>query len=144
MKSIRKKISFIKQTIINNQGFTFIELLIAIAILAILGTLVISRFTGVVPRAQRTVAEANIKTFETALAAYYFRFNQYPTTEEGLQKLAEVELLENAKAALIDPWERPYNYRYPGIYSNKPEIWSYGADGQEGGEGENADITNWE
>jgi len=144
MNVIRKKLNLIKQSIRNHQGFTFVELLIVITILAILGTLAVSRFRGVVPDAKIKVAKANIRTFETILETYYFRFGQYPSTEEGLQKLAAEKLIENPKEALKDPWGNPYNYRYPGIYVDKPEIWSYGADGKEGGEGENADITNWD
>jgi len=143
MNKVRAKLNLIK-SISNSQGFTFVELLIVITIIAILATLAVSRFRGVVPDAKIKIAKTNIRTFENILEAYYFRFDQYPTTEEGLQKLAEAGLLENPNDALKDPWKNPYNYRYPGIHSDKPEIWSYGADGQEGGEGENADITNWQ
>jgi len=144
MNRIKEKLNALKLAIRNNQGFTFVELLIVLTILAILGTIAITNYSSLVPGAKIKVAKSNIKTFELALKAYHFRFDQYPTTEEGLQKLGEVGLIENPKEALNDPWGKPYNYRYPGIYSDKPEIWSYGADGKEGGEGDNADITNWE
>ena len=140
---MRERLKLIKQAIRDNQGFTFVELLIVITILAILGTLAISKFGGVVSDTKVKTAKANIRIIETPLMVYYSKYGQYPTTEEGLQKLAEAGLIKNPKEALIDPWGNPYNYRYPGLYSDEPEIWSYGADGKEGGEGENADITNW-
>jgi len=144
MNKIREKLNMFTQAISNNKGFTFVELLIVITILAILATLAVNTFRGVTPDAKKKAVMINFRTFETALEIYYMNNGQYPTTEEGLQKLVTDGLIKNTKDALIDPWKKPYNYRYPGIYSDKPEIWSYGADGQEGGEGENADITNWE
>jgi len=141
---MKEKLRLIQQAIRNNQGFTFVELLIVITILAILSTLAISRFGGALDSTKIKAAKAKIALFETNLERYYIMFDQYPTTEEGLQKLAEAEVIKNTKDALIDPWGNPYNYRYPGIFSKGPEIWSFGADGKEGGEGVNADINNWE
>jgi len=91
-----------------------------------------------------TAVKTDIGTFETALDAYYLNHNTYPTTEEGLQKLATDGLIKNKKDTLNDPWNNPYQYRYPGKFGESPEIWSFGADGVEGGEGINADILSWE
>jgi len=144
MNKIKKILRLIQQSIKNNQGFTFVELLIVITILAILATLAVNTFKGVTPDAKKKAVMINFRTFETALEIYYMNYSQYPTNEEGLPKLVSAGLIKNTKDALIDPWGYPYNYRYPGNSSDKPEIWSNGADGKPGGEGENADITNWE
>ena len=141
---MKEKLKSVKQAIRNNQGFTFVELLIVITILAILSTLAISKFGGALDSTKIKAAKTKISLLEGDLERYYVLIGQYPTTEEGLQKLAEAEVIKNTKDALNDPWGNLFNYRYPGNYSKSPEIWSYGADGKEGGEGVNADINNWE
>lgn len=127
-----------------NDGFTLIELLIVVAIIAIMGTVAVRLYRGVLSDANATAAKTDLGTFSQQLEIYYLRNNNYPSTDEGLQKLIDAGLLENKKSTLLDPWEHPYQYRYPGQFSEKPEIWSYGADGAEGGEGSNKDITSWE
>lgn len=143
-----KKIIFLKEQLkkilSNNEGFTLLELMIVITIIAIIGGFAVSRFTGVLDKTKVTAVKTDIGTFETALDAYYLNHNNYPTTEEGLQKLATEGLIKNKKDTLSDPWNNPYQYRYPGQFGDSPEIWSFGADGVEGGEGMNADIKSWE
>ena len=141
---MREKLKLIKQSIQNNQGFTFVELMIVIAILALLGTLAVSQYKRIIPDSRIKLVTTDFRTFETALEVYAANYGQYPATEEGLQALVTAGLIKNTKNALNDPWGNPYNYRYPGNFSDGPEIWSYGADGKEGGEGDNADIVNWE
>ena len=141
---MRKRLKSIEQAIKNNKGFTFVELVIVIAILAMLATLAVSQYRRLLPNAKIDLVSTDFRTFETALEVYAASYGQYPTTEEGLQKLITAELIKKTKGALNDPWGNPYNYRYPGNFSDAPEIWSYGADGKEGGEGDNADIVNWE
>ena len=144
MKSIKERIAMIKNAGLGNEGFTLLELMIVITIIAIIGGFAITRFTGTIDKTKVTAVKTDIGTFETALDAYYLNHNTYPATEEGLQKLIDDDLLKNKKDTLLDPWNNPYQYRYPGQYSKNPEIWSLGADGKEGGEGINADITSWE
>ena len=144
MKSIKERIVMIKNAGLGNEGFTLLELMIVITIIAIIGGFAITRFTGTIDKTKVTAVKTDIGTFETALDAYYLNHNTYPATEEGLQKLIDDDLLKNKKDTLLDPWNNPYQYRYPGQYSKNPEIWSLGADGKEGGEGMNADITSWE
>ena len=141
MKRLLQQIKLITR---NNEGFTLLELMIVITIIAIIGGFAVSKFTGMVDKTKITAVKTDFGTFETALDAYYLNHNSYPTTEEGLQKLVSEGLIKNKKDTLADPWNNPYNYRYPGKFSDGPEIWSYGADGKEGGEGMNADILNWE
>jgi general secretion pathway protein G len=133
-----------KQVFRNNEGFTLIELMIVIAILAILGAFAVNTFKGVIPNAKLTAVKSNFNTFENALEAYSLNHNSYPTSEEGLQRLVSDGLIKNKKDALLDPWKNPYQYRYPGKFTDSFEIWSFGADGVEGGEGANADIKSWE
>ena len=144
MKLIKKLAQTIKQVFANNEGFTLLELMIVITIIAIIGGFAVSKFTGVLDKTKVTAVKTDIGTFETALDAYYLNHNTYPTTEEGLQKLATDGLIKNKKDTLNDPWNNPYQYRYPGKFGESPEIWSFGADGVEGGEGMNADILSWE
>jgi general secretion pathway protein G len=141
---MRKKLKLIKQTVCSSQGFTLVELIIVIAILTLLGTLAVTQYGGILQKAKTDAARAEIKIFENQLKIYYASYGQYPATEEGLQALITAKLLEDSKNALNDPWGNPYNYRYPGNFSDKPDIWSYGSDGKEGGEGDAADIVNWE
>lgn len=144
MKRIRILLKNIKNIRNENDGFTLLELMIVITIIAIIGGFAVSKFTGVLDKTKITAAKTDIGTFETALDAYYLNHNTYPATEEGLQKLSADGLLKNKKDTLTDPWNNPYQYRYPGKFSDGPEIWSFGADGKEGGEGINADIISWE
>ncbi|HON16533.1 MAG TPA: type II secretion system major pseudopilin GspG [Spirochaetota bacterium] len=128
----------------SDEGFTLLELMIVITIIAIIGGFAVSRFTSTVDKTKVTAVKTDFGTFETALEAYYLNHNSYPSTSEGLQKLMDEGLLKNKKDTLLDPWNNPYQYRYPGQFSDGPEIWSYGADGKEGGDGINADIKSWE
>ena len=128
----------------DNDGFTLIELLIVVAIIAIMGAVAVRLYTGVLSSTNVTAAKTDLNTFSQQLEIYYLQNNSYPSTEEGLQKLIDAGLLENKKSTLLDPWNNPYQYRYPGEFTDKPEIWSLGADGVDGGEGSNADIISWE
>lgn len=125
-------------------GFTLLELLIVVAIIAIMGGFAVTKLTAVLDSTKVKAVDADIKTFMMNLERYYIEHNSYPTTAEGLQKLVDTGMLEKKKGALLDPWDNPYQYRYPGQNSEGPEIWSFGADKQEGGEGINADIKSWE
>lgn len=144
MNKIKRFSSRLQQILRKNEGFTLIELMIVIAIIAIIGGFAVSKFTGAVDKTKITAVKADFGTFETALDAYYLNHNTYPSTEEGLQKLSAEGLIKNKKDTLLDPWNNPYQYRFPGKFGDNPEIMSLGADGKEGGEGINADIKNWE
>lgn len=138
IKQFSKRIKLIFR---NNEGFTLIEVMIVIVIIAILGAFAVNTFKGVVPNANLTAAKTDIKNFSMVLEQYNLQNGKYPSNEEGLHKLVTDGML---KSKLVDPWKNPYNYRYPGKFGEAPEIWSFGADGQEGGEGANADINSWE
>jgi general secretion pathway protein G len=100
----------------------------------------------------QTKAQTDIAMIESLLDQFYLDMGRYPTTEEGLRVLyftpeEETEKWKgpySKKPIPNDPWGNPYVYESPGIHSSQPyEVMSYGADGEEGGESENADIVSW-
>ncbi len=144
MKKTFNRVRTVMQFTKKNDGFTLLELLIVVAIIAIMGGFAVTKLTSVLDSTKVKAVDADIKTFKMNLERFYIENNKYPTTEEGLQKLVDAGMIEKKKNALLDPWDNPYQYRYPGQNSEGPEIWSFGADKQEGGEGINADIKSWE
>jgi general secretion pathway protein G len=131
------------------RGITLIELLVVMVIIAMFATIVGQRLFRNVEKARQTTAKAQIGEFESVLDAYKLDVGRYPTNEEGLQALrtrpGSVERWDGPylrKDVPMDPWQRPYVYRFPGQHGDY-DLYSLGADGQEGGEGESADVTNW-
>ena len=127
-------------------GFTLIEIMVVVFILGLLVTLVAPKIIGRTDEARRTKALADVKAIEEALHLFKLDNGFYPTTDQGLQAL--IQRPSNARnynpdgyldKAPIDPWGNPYVY-----FSDGQEyiVKSYGADGQEGGEGKNADIDS--
>ncbi|MGC9324915.1 MAG: type II secretion system major pseudopilin GspG [Desulfomonilia bacterium] len=141
----------------NARGFTLIELLVVIVILSILATFVGTRIMSRPEEARRTQAKIQIQALENALKMYKLDNGEYPSTEQGLKALVEEPsvgtlprnwrdggYLEKSTVPK-DPWKNEYAYLYPGIHNpNEFDLFSYGADGQPGGEGNDADIGNWE
>lgn len=138
----------------HEKGFTLIEVLVVIFILSILAAIVAPKIIGRTDDARIAEARLQIKNFETALKLFKLDNGFYPSTEQGLEALItkpttgrippnyrEGGYLEQKKIPL-DPWGNPYIYLCPGIHGDY-DIISYGADGKEGGEGKDADITNW-
>jgi len=120
-------------------GFTLVEMMVVIVIIGLLATIVIINVMPAADRAAVTKARADISTLESAVEMYRLDTMRYPTTEEGLQALVtgnHIRRLPN------DPWNRPYLYAAPGQGGRPFTISTLGADGQAGGDGENADITN--
>jgi general secretion pathway protein G len=139
----------------NERGFTLIEIMVVIIILGILATYTAVRLTGQAEQARRTQAKVQIETFSTALALYKLDNGSYPSTDQGLNALVEAPTvgtlprkwreggyLEKRKIPL-DPWKNEYIYLSPGIHGDY-DISSYGNDNAQGGEGENADVNNWD
>jgi general secretion pathway protein G len=140
----------------SSAGFTFIEIMVVVAILAILAALVVPRIMGRTDDAKRTAAKVQIRNIEGALQLYKLDNGVYPTTEQGLKAL-----IEKPSVGVVpkkwkiggylpklpeDPWGNPYKYISPvqrGDQRIDYEITSLGTDGEVGGEGVNADITNW-
>ncbi len=143
-KIIRQIFMKISRLFKSNDGFSMIELMIVVAIMAVLAGLIASNFTGMLDKAKVTRAQSDIETFSKILDAYKITNGNYPGNDEGLKKLLDEGLIKKKKDALLDPWGHQYNYRYPGQSGDTYEIWSLGADGKEGGEGYNKDLKSWE
>ena len=136
------------------KGFTLIELMVVMVILATLAVFVVPKFMDEPKRAQRVKAQVTITNLETALKTYYLDNGYYPTTDQGLDALV-VEpnidpvpgkwrkggYLEKGKVPL-DPWGNDYIYLSPGLHGDF-DIISYGLDGVEGGEDWEADVESW-
>lgn len=140
----------------DDRGFTFIEIMVVVAILAILAALVVPRIMGRTDDAKRTAAKVQIRNIEGALQLYKLDNGVYPTTEQSLKALVEKpsvgvvpkkwKLGGYLPKLPEDPWGNPYKYLSPvqkGNYKVEYEVTSLGTDGEVGGEGVNADITNW-
>jgi general secretion pathway protein G len=132
-------------------AFTLIEIMVVVVILGILAATIIPQFIGTTTDAKVATAKANLSQIENAIERYYIHMDRYPTTEEGLEALVKAPSGEDKKwkgpyIQLLrpDPWGNPYQYRQPGIHRTASyDLWSRGADGVDGGEGDGADIGNW-
>ncbi|WP_269530754.1 type II secretion system major pseudopilin GspG [Chitinimonas sp. BJYL2] len=132
------------------RGFTLIEILVVIAILAILGALVVPKIMSRPDEARVVAARHDVQAVVQALKLYKLDNGVYPSTEQGLKALVEKPtsgtIPGNWKAYLDklprDPWGRDYLYLNPGI-KGEIDVLSYGANGQAGGEGFDADIGSW-
>ena len=138
-----------KQTRNGQRGITLIELLVVMVIIALFATVVGTRLFKNVERGKQVVAKQQISDFETAFDLFRLDVGRYPSTEEGLQALrtkpGNVENWDGPylrKDVPLDPWNHPYIYRCPGQHGDLDLI-SYGGDGQEGGDGDAADVKNW-
>ena len=134
------------------RGFTLIEILVVVSILAILGALIVPKIMDRPNEARVVAAKHDIGTVVAALKLYKLDNGRYPTTEQGLQALVEKPTSEPVPANWKsggylekmpkDPWGRDYLYLNPGI-KREIDVMSYGADGQQGGEGFDADLGSW-
>ena len=133
------------------RGFTLIELMVVLAIIGILAALVVPSVLGRADDARVTAARTDVGNLAQALKLYKLDNQRFPTAEQGLQALVAKPSAEpvpaNWKSYLDklpgDPWGRPYQYLNPGL-KGEVDVMSWGADGQSGGEGVNADIGSWQ
>ena len=123
----------------NEEGFTLVELMVVIVIIGLLATIVIINVRPAADRAAVTKARADIATLEQGIDMYRLDNQRYPTGEEGLQALVAGDYIRRLPN---DPWNNPYRYAAPGREGRPFTISTLGADGREGGSGENADISN--
>lgn len=121
------------------RGITLIEMLVVITIIALFTAVAYQRLSPSVDKGRITAARTQIEAFEGALQTYHIDNGRFPTNDEGL---AAIRPYLN-KDIPNDPWGHPYVYKYPGDHGPEPDVISYGADGQAGGDGVNADIVSW-
>ena len=131
-------------------GFTLMELLLVLVIVGLLAAVVGPTLYQRINPAKETAAREQIENFGTALDNFMMDMQRYPSTQEGLKALrTKPDGAEKWNGPYLkkeipnDPWGNPYIYRAPGR-SGGYEIVSFGADGREGGEGDNADVTSWD
>jgi len=122
------------------RGMTLIEILVVITILGLIAAAVAVNVVGQLGEAKVKQAKTDLHTLENCLDLFKIDKGRYPTTEEGLQAVVAAG---KCKPRLKDPWGRDYVYLSPGqLHPESFDLKSYGADGQPGGEGENADVVN--
>lgn len=135
------------------RGFTLLEIMVVVVIIGVLASLVGPIVMRQLDRALITAAQADIKGIETSVDLFRLEHHRYPTEDEGLLILTGVapagsDIDESKLLPIIDgglpkdPWDREYLYRYPGDHGDY-DIYTLGADGEEGGDGVDADIGNW-
>jgi len=131
-------------------GFTLIELLVVVVIIGLLAGLVAPRYFGQVGKSNVNVARAQIDSLSKALDQYRLDVGAYPSTEQGLDALvSRPDSLDRWQGPYLqkqvppDPWGRAYHYKAPGDHGDY-DLFSYGADDQPGGRGENIDVTSWD
>lgn len=133
-------------------GFTLVEVMVVVVIIGLLATVVMINVLPSQDRAMKEKARTDVAVLEQAVETYRLENLAFPTSEQGLQALVSPppglaradRYREGGYVRRLpqDPWGNPYQYRYPGE-RGRFDVWSFGADGQKGGEGDDADIGNW-
>ena len=135
------------------RGFTLVEIMVVVVIIGILGALVVPKLLGRTGESRVTAAKVDISTLMQALKLYKLDNQRYPTTDQGLQALIAKPTTGPAangwktggyiEKLPKDPWGNPYQYLAPGV-KGEVDLFSFGADGQPGGAGEDTDVGNWD
>jgi general secretion pathway protein G len=136
--------------VLAQRGFTLVEMLVVVAIVGLLLTLVGPKIMKGLGTGQRGAAKAQIELLGQALDTFRLDVGRYPTTQEGLSALITNPGVEKWDGPYLkknaipgDPWKKPYTYQCPGTHGEY-DLYSYGPDGTQGGDGENKDIVSWE
>ena len=133
-------------------GLSLVEVMVVVVIIGLLATIITINVLPMLGQANSSTAQTQISQLEQALETYRLRMGRYPSTDEGLEALvtppADARLAARfPEGGFInnlptDPWGNEFLYLYPGE-QGRFDVWTLGADGREGGEGEDADIGNW-
>lgn len=134
-------------------GFSLLELMVVVVILSVLALVIVPRVIDRPDQARAVRARTDITSIASAVKFYRLDNLRYPTTEQGLAALISAPVVAPlapnwAQGGYMDrlpkdPWGRPYHYLSPGVHGDF-DIFSYGADGQAGGDGADADVGSWE
>jgi general secretion pathway protein G len=131
-------------------GFTLLEIMVVVVIIGLLAAIIAPNVVGNLDRAAITRAKQDIRTIEVGLNQFRFDHFRYPTQDEGLQVLLggrsgvnNTEFARYLDTLPIDPWGNDYLYDPDGEHDKEYDVYTYGRDGEEGGEGIDADIGNW-
>jgi general secretion pathway protein G len=133
-------------------GFTLIEIMVVVIIIGLLAAVVVPQFLGRVDDARIAKAKQDIQAIQTALTMFKLDNFVYPTNDQGLKALSQKPdsaAIKNWRSGGYlqrvnkDPWGNEYQYLLPGTHGTDYDLFTLGADGQPGGEGNNADIGNW-
>ena len=133
----------------NRKGFTLVELLVVMVIVGLLAALVGPKLFPKLGKGKQSAAKAQIALLGQALDQMRLDTGRYPTTQEGLAALVTNPGMDNREGSYLtkglpnDPWGRPYIYQCPGAHGEY-DLYSFGRDGNQGGEGEDKDVTSWE
>lgn len=133
----------------NQKGFSLIELIVVLVILGLLAAIVGPRVIDRLGKGKVDIAKVQLSELEGSLDLFRFDVGRYPSSTEGLHALIEDPGVPNWSGPYLkknvipkDPWGREFEYRSPGQHGDY-DLWSLGADGVEGGDAENADVTSW-
>ncbi|KJV07660.1 type II secretion system major pseudopilin GspG [Methylocucumis oryzae] len=129
------------------RGFTLIELLVVLVIITLLSSTVGPKLFNKLSSSKVKVAKTQVELIVSALDTYRVDMGEFPSTEQGLQVLRQAPANSQywdgpylPKDVPLDPWDHPYQYKNPGSNGQPYALYSFGADGQPGGEGQNADV----
>src|SRR5512145_1479546 len=132
----------------NQKGFTLIEIIVVMVMIVLLASLVGPKLFPKLGQGKQKAAKAQIAMIEQALDHFRLDVGRYPTTQEGLNALVTNPGVPKWEGSYLkkglppDPWDKPYQYKYPGSHGEF-DLFSYGRDGKTDGEGEDADVVNW-
>lgn len=131
-------------------GFTLIELMVVLLILVFLASIAAPRVSHYLRRAKTEAAKVQVEALAAAVDSFHLDLGRFPTSDEGLRVLTDRPAASpqwdgpyvKKQASLVDPWGNPYRYLSPGRHGDF-DVFSYGSDNREGGEGDAQDVGNW-